>query len=978
MKNLIGKTINQYQILLKIRETGTRVLFKVYDMVTRRNLALEVVKTDANVDYAELFQLLNKQALENAKLIQPNIAVLIDAGLFENIPYFVYNFCPLQSLRRLFNQKFSWRDSAQALVAITQAVAYAHENGVIHGALSPTSIVLDENKIPYLFDFGFEEIALRYIIAHIPGAWINNSDFAYSSPEQLTGVDVDARSDIYSMGLILYEWMTGDIVLLDETVLATLYKRKTATQKNIDLGKISPAEVQAILQKCIAANPADRYQRMEELSVLLARGAFDLKITTRMVTQPLTTPLITNSFNARRKRLLAFIILGLFVIVLWQFYLTNAGFAQPLPSPTFAPSATARLLPTGTIEKPTSLPDQPTHIPTQGLKPTQVPNKISYPVLEGTALPLSLATIAPENSTRLVTLSRWGIGELNSLVLSPNGSWLAAASPLGVFIYKYEGLTLLKYLDTSSWVSAVVFSSDNQKLAIGDRDGLITVWDTATWQEMEHHSGHKAGILDLDFSPDGTELASIAADNQLLLWNATSKLASVAVRDVTNLIYSADGTQLITGGNDFKINVWNAKDLSLVKTITYSAKIVDLQPLHNSKNVLVGGSDRSVVWLNIETAEKSRPFSGLPQNLSRVAMAPDGSKIAAADTLGGILVWSQEAAQLWKAPTRVEGFAPSENALGASHSLAFSVDGKTLVSGLRNGTVRLFDAATGQLIRQDEALNNRAQRLAVSHNSKFVLSQNSNNMVKMWDLNNGRALFQVPGTMKTGGVFSLNDQYFALAIDASTVKVYRTDNGSEVFTFNGLQAIQIIQFVQDDRFVAVGSDPLGRLWSMTSGQEMKTTTTFNGTGCTAISDLKSEPIFLITKYNYVPTGYDQAPFCTFKKIEWMKAFAINEINKNIAYGGNSKLGFIGPGSNDQQMEDVNFRIIEKVALNAGKTLLAAAFDDHTIGIWSTGTKKMIMHLYGPDNSVTDLQFTPDGKFLLSASLDGTIRVWGIP
>jgi WD40 repeat protein len=165
---------------------------------------------------------------------------------------------------------------------------------------------------------------------------------------------------------------------------------------------------------------------------------------------------------------------------------------------------------------------------------------------------------------------------------------------------------------------------------------------------------------------------------------------------------------------------------------------------------------------------------------------------------------------------------------------------------------------------------------------------------------------------------------------------------------------------------------------MTSGQEIKTNTTFDGTGCTAINDLKGELLFRITKYNYIPVGNLQSLFCAFQKISWMKAFSINESNSNISYGGSSKLGFTSSGTILSEMNDVNFLGIEKVALNTDNTLLAAALDDHTLGIWDTTTKRMVMQLYGPDNPITDLQFTSDGTLLLSAFSDGTIRFWGVP
>src|SRR5689334_5338235 len=99
MRNLIGKTIKNYQILLKIRETGSRILYRVFDTKTNQYRGLEVIKV-AIVEKAELHSLLNEQASKNAQLLHPNIGVVIDSGVEHDLIFFVYNFSPFHTLRR--------------------------------------------------------------------------------------------------------------------------------------------------------------------------------------------------------------------------------------------------------------------------------------------------------------------------------------------------------------------------------------------------------------------------------------------------------------------------------------------------------------------------------------------------------------------------------------------------------------------------------------------------------------------------------------------------------------------------------------------------------------------------------------------------------------------------------------------------------------------------------------------------------------
>lgn len=118
------------------------------------------------------------------------------------------------------------------LVPIAQTLAYVHEKQVCHSFLNPTSIVLDENKNPILFDFGFEQVVADYLVSSLPGSWINDWGMEYRPPEQSLGVEVSiSRSDVYSFGMILHEWVAGYIAFLEETPIATLGKRTRSNSK---------------------------------------------------------------------------------------------------------------------------------------------------------------------------------------------------------------------------------------------------------------------------------------------------------------------------------------------------------------------------------------------------------------------------------------------------------------------------------------------------------------------------------------------------------------------------------------------------------------------------------------------------------------------------------------------------------------------------------------------------------------------------
>jgi serine/threonine protein kinase len=174
-------------------------------------------------------------------------------------------------------------------VSIAHALAYAHDKDVFHGALHPASIVLDDKRNPILFDFRFECIITDDILADAPGAWINRWGFEYRAPAQLSGTAPDKQGDIYALGIMLHEWLIGKIPQLDTTILDTLQKRMSALSFTKD-AKFIPPIMKNLIKKCVAPNPDNRYQSMQEVYIILARGALDMSITKKMVRKPLDLP----------------------------------------------------------------------------------------------------------------------------------------------------------------------------------------------------------------------------------------------------------------------------------------------------------------------------------------------------------------------------------------------------------------------------------------------------------------------------------------------------------------------------------------------------------------------------------------------------------------------------------------------------------------------------------------------------------------
>jgi WD40 repeat protein/serine/threonine protein kinase len=989
MKKLIGATIEQYQILVKIRETPTRILYKAYSTRSQTYVALEVVKT-AWLNPDELLGQINEHVRTISDLLHPNIATVIDTGLHDGLIYIVYNFSPVRPLRRFFNRTYPWKEMARELVSISHALAYAHEQDVVHGALHPYSIILDSKGNPILFDFGLERLITYYILARSPGAWINRWGFEYRAPEQLNDAAPDKQADIYSLGIMLHEWLIGKIPQLDATILGTLQRRKS-TPKFIKKEVASvPPVIQNLIKKCIAVDPAERYQSMQEVYIVLARGALDMSITKKMVRKPLAIPARRFKLQRSHIRLASFaVILGILGLTA---YLNRPAIYATIYPPTGTPTLT-QIPPTPTQ----TVPPTSTPIPTAtAIPPTATP--LVFPVFQEVSISREIdQTLSPGNVDKMIMLSMWGIGNVNRLASAPEGNQLAGASSIGIFVFDAQSLKLEKYIDTRSSITALAFSPDGKLAATGDSDGLIQIWNTQTWEESEApYSGHLGTILDMAFSPDGGSLASVDTDSILIQWQVNSKEGPQPKRvevigGATSLAYSGDGTTIVTGGNDLLINIWNAETLTLQQKKPFSGKIVDIASVKGFDRLfVVGGNDQRVALLDSAGDTAPETVGSLRYPLTSVAASPDGTLVAAGDLNGGVAVWDvsgEKIQEVLKPQNYVLGDPNDIETPGSLHSLSFSPDGHLIFSGLHDGIIRSLNTTSGEVITDNLRLNAHVDKMAVSHDSRHLLTQQDNGSLTMWNIWSGTALYQLQGEIKNGEPFSQDDTSFAVAsagLSPSTVSIHNTANGEESYNLKSQPRIRSIQFVKNDSQLIVVYDGFIELWSMSSGQKLETKPEFDGTGCQTVKDINGQSVVSITQYQYVVmNNNNKRGLCVFSPLDWK--VAIDEPGGRIVFGGESVLSIAdarNPGNENQNLRGVNRKNIVSVAISPNGDLVAAAYDDHSIHIWDTATRDELTSakdgLYGHSDTITDLRFTPDGKLLISVSMDGTIRLWGVP
>lgn len=988
MKNLISTTIKNYQILLKIRDNSTTILYKAFDKFLNRYVALEILKPtvlNSRVIYEHLKPVIKK----NSVLSHPNIGTVLDYFIEDDLVCLAYNFHPMHTIQRYFNRSYSWKATSKDLVTISQALTYAHDKGVIHGFVNPQNIIINDKGTPILFGFEVEVFLIQYYSKNLPGSWISNKGEVYLAPEVLINNDYSMQSDIYSFGILIHEWLTGEYLNVGETPLLTVYLRSSQHKGKQLKKKYTDPEIHLIVEKCIHRNLKQRYQSIQEVSVLLARGALDYKITKEMAKAPL-------KYKPPQQRPPKFILV--FLSFLYAIIIFAAGFyfqffpnspenpyvSLPLDS---SPSMTKIIKITATIQanENRSLPSRtPTVIPIERTKPTLAFNQISFPIRDDEEIPaLFNQTIDPMNAERIIQVANWGVGEVNYVGLSNDNSMLGIATSIGVELYDPHEFIRISFLDTSTRITAIAFSNDSNLMAVGDKDGVIQLWDTVSWKPILFFSEHRLGIMKLFFSDDDQFLYSLSKDEIINKWDIEKRDIAHRFSEntayVTDMVTTPDEHYLITAGRNNKIQFWNLTTYEYVKNIRLPSQIYSVEVTPDSKKVVAGGADHRVYIIDIETEEISEKLDGLNYDVVRLILTDDGG-IIAGDELGGIAYWDSTNVLQWKV-NRPEGSSSRVDALTKGNQLIYLGKTEKIVSIDWQGITRIFDKKTGKELGVPHDFYNNPTNLKISPNDEYIAVQNDKKQVKVWSLLEGKILNNFEGELVFGNPFSPNSNLITLKLNDSTVKVYDVKSGKVLYQLNGHAQIKTIDYEFGGKVLVVGKPEDIHLWSLLNGQEIKIKKNFSTSGCTQIYDLNDDVIMFITNYNLIaPVIGSSSGLCEFVRVSWMRAMDINTTKKLIAVGGNSRLIVRNYefSSEDINFESVNLKNVIGVAINPRSDIVASSLSDFTIRLWDINTKEELVILFGHKDEITDLEFTSNGRFLVSSSKDGFVKIWGVP
>jgi len=249
-------------------------VYKAFDTRLERDVAVKIIRTERLTieTMPKALKRFEREAKALGKLTHPNIVPVSDYGEYEGKPYLVMPYLPGRTLKQKLGKPIPWQEAVQLLLPIAEALDYAHSQNMIHRDVKPSNILLTQRGQPMLTDFGIAKILDLEETQDLTGTSAAVGTPEYMAPEQATAKTVDHRADIYALGVVLYEMITGRKPYTADTPLAVLFKHASEPLPRPKQYIPSlPDDVEKVLLKALTKKPDDRYQGMNGMMKDLQR-----------------------------------------------------------------------------------------------------------------------------------------------------------------------------------------------------------------------------------------------------------------------------------------------------------------------------------------------------------------------------------------------------------------------------------------------------------------------------------------------------------------------------------------------------------------------------------------------------------------------------------------------------------------------------------------------------------------------------------
>ncbi len=961
-----GRQVNQYRLLRVLGEGGMGKVYLAEDDKLGRRVAIKFLPESflANSVQTRRFE---QEARAVSALNHPNIITVHEIGQLEDTVYIAYELVEGQTLRqRLQDSKPTWQEAVAIGAQIAAALKAAHSAGIIHRDIKPENVMLRADGWVKILDFG---IAKRFDLptaetggdAPVPQANATQAGLVmgtpgYLSPEQARGEkDIDARTDIFSLSLVLYEMLAGHPyaeLSAQEKVEAVSNSEEApsvgAQRKDI------PSALNAVVTKAMRKSRDERFSSAGELLDALNELRPPMQTTleehSRMLAQRRANQLLNQSVAlfASDKTI------RLSPAALWRIWRRSTVKRGRLESALLRRSLLSAL------------------------------GKVSaIAMLAGLVTLVFAAWYSVEESWEEKILHDGQADMIRDMALSPDGKTLVSVgndkAAIVWNVERAERQTTLKF-EQAKYVGAVAYSPDGKWFATSSTDQKVTIWDAAELRKVKELPGIDGGILGLlTFTPNGRMLVSqedvVAPSKQRIvnLWEVGTWRLVGQLPPQDTIVFSPE-SRILLG------SFWQTFDLTTQKEMRPSSdenfgrgalspdakrmaaidrrgvvsfwdlrqfwnfgnrRLIDRYAAHRDRGraiayspdgrMVATGSDNIIIW-DAETHAKLARFAHRDL-VNDLAFSPDSKRLFSAHGDGAILVWDVAEKEI------ARNFAAHS---GVVRTVSFSADGKTVASASEDRSIILWDVATG--LKRGVLAGQGAPftGATLSSDGKLVISADIYGQVMAWDAATRLPVrsFAPPRKKEVSLNFCL-----AISLDqkwvATTFGVYSLTNGQLVVDFLQVRdrksEVRSAAFSPDGRWlVCVGSDGRIERWEI---------------GPWNFHEVKRQG-----NITAVAFAHDSQRLAIGESSGAIRLWQVNPLQE---------LGVIGEHAAN----------VESVSFSPDSRWLASASADETVKLWDVAARRFVRNIGTHKPTVLAVAFSPDGKQLATGEHDQSVRLY---